>query len=73
MTLQEMFSALLTGHTLEVYSRLPASVANDYDHSKQSLLEWYQWLRETSERSFIHVRQVLRRLFLSFMFEWVIT
>ena len=34
--------ALLTGHALEVFSGLPASVANDYDHVKKSLLEWYQ-------------------------------
>ena len=39
-------SGLLTGHALEVYSRLPASVANDYDKLKHSLLEWHQLTEE---------------------------
>ena len=45
-------SALLTGHTLEVYSRLPASVANDYDHLKQSLLKLYQLTEGDFRRKF---------------------
>ena len=45
-------SALLTGYTLEVYSRLPASVANDYDHLKQSLIEWYQLTKGDFRRKF---------------------
>ena len=37
---------------MEVYSRLPASVANDYDHLKQLLLKWYQLTEGDFRRKF---------------------
>ena len=50
-------STLLTGKALEVYTRLPIALANDYGYLKKALLEKYQLTVDDYRRKFFSVRQ----------------
>ena len=49
--------ALLTGKALEVYSRIPLTHANDYDHLKNALLTRFQMTADDFRRKFLTSRQ----------------
>ena len=50
-------STLLTGKALEVYTRLPIALANDYGYLKKALLEKYQLTIDDYRRKFFSIRQ----------------
>ena len=50
-------SALLTGKALEVLSRIPQDLVNDYDHLKTALLEKYQLTSDDFRNKFFSTKQ----------------
>ena len=54
--------ALLTGKALEVYSRIPLTLTNDFEHLKASLLNRFQMTCDDFRQMFFSLEQFLARL-----------
>ncbi|KAI0243434.1 hypothetical protein LSAT2_000001, partial [Lamellibrachia satsuma] len=50
-------ASLLTGKALNVYSRLPLALANDYDILKKALLQQYQLTVDDYRKKFYYTKQ----------------
>ena len=51
--------ALLTGKALEVYSRIPLTLTNDFEHLKASLLNRFQMTCDDFRQMFFSLEQVI--------------